>query len=124
MKEIWKDLSRTCFSCGTCNIVCPTCYCFDVQDNWNLDQVVWNADPGVGRLPHGGLRQVSLGAGACAEFPRGAVRAVLRHRLMRKTAYLNKKLGGPACVGCGRCGAGCVPDIADPVRTITRILEG
>ena len=42
---------------------------------------------------------------------------------MRKTTYLNEKLGGPACVGCGRCSQACTADIADPVRVITTIME-
>jgi ferredoxin len=42
---------------------------------------------------------------------------------MRKAAYLNDKLGGPACTGCGRCSAACTADIADPVRVINAIME-
>ena len=40
--KLWEELSRTCFSCGTCNLVCPTCYCFDVADDLNLDAVSGN----------------------------------------------------------------------------------
>lgn len=121
--KLWDELSRTCFSCGTCNIVCPTCYCFDVQDNWNLDQVSGQR----GRAWDGCLLEdfakVSLGAGACENFREHRGQRY-RHRLMRKAAYLNEKLGGPACVGCGRCSAQCVPDIADPARIIQSIMEG
>lgn len=120
-KELWMELSRDCFSCGTCNIVCPTCYCFDVQDHWNLDQKsgvrerVWD-----GCLLED-FAQVSLGAGAHENF-REHQSSRFRHRMMRKMAYLNPKLGGPACVGCGRCSAGCVPDIADPVAIVKKIM--
>lgn len=120
--KLWDELSLTCFSCGTCNIVCPTCYCFDVQDNWNLDQVSGQR----GRAWDGCLLEdfakVSLGAGACENF-REHRNQRYRHRMMRKAAYLNEKLGGPACVGCGRCSAQCVPDIADPVHIIESIME-
>ncbi len=36
---IWEHNSSLCYSCGSCNMVCPTCYCFDVQDSvdWTLD---------------------------------------------------------------------------------------
>ena len=37
-EDLWKGLAVDCFSCGSCNTVCPTCYCFDVQDHWNVDQ--------------------------------------------------------------------------------------
>ena len=33
----WEELAKDCFSCGSCNIVCCTCYCFDVQDEWTVD---------------------------------------------------------------------------------------
>jgi len=29
-----------------------------------------------------------------------------------------------ACVGCGRCAAGCLPDIADPVNMFNKLKEG
>jgi ferredoxin len=121
--KLWDELSRTCFSCGTCNIVCPTCYCFDVQDNWNLDQVSGcRARTWDGCLLED-FAKVSLGGGATENF-RESRSQRYRHRLMRKATYLNDKLGGPACVGCGRCSAQCVPDIADPVRIIESIMEG
>jgi sulfhydrogenase subunit beta (sulfur reductase) len=121
-EELWTELARDCFSCGTCNIVCPTCYCFDVQDHWNLDQVsgarcrTWDGC----QLEE--FAEVSLGAGGKENF-REERGDRYRHRLMRKLAYLNPRLGGPACVGCGRCSAGCVPDIADPVKIVARIME-
>ena len=34
---VWEEKAKTCFSCGSCNHVCPTCYCFDVQDDVNWD---------------------------------------------------------------------------------------
>ena len=121
-KEIWENLSKDCFSCGTCNVVCPTCYCFDVQDTWNLDQA-----SGVRFRTWDGclledFSSVSLGAGHTENF-RPERHQRYRHRIMRKTTYLNSKLGGPACVGCGRCSSNCVPDIADPVKAINKIME-
>ncbi|MBM4085072.1 MAG: hypothetical protein FJ272_09815, partial [Planctomycetes bacterium] len=29
---IWEATARRCYSCGSCNTVCPTCYCFDVNE--------------------------------------------------------------------------------------------
>ena len=34
--DVWEKKSEDCFGCGSCNIVCPTCYCFDIQDDWGL----------------------------------------------------------------------------------------
>jgi sulfhydrogenase subunit beta (sulfur reductase) len=120
-EELWSELAADCFSCGSCNTVCPTCYCFDVQDTWNVDQ-----DSGQRTRYWDGcltedFAKCSLGEGACENFREDRA-ARFRHRIMRKATYLNAKLGGPACVGCGRCSAACVPDIADPARVINRIM--
>ncbi|MCM2323471.1 MAG: 4Fe-4S dicluster domain-containing protein [Oligoflexia bacterium] len=122
--EMWKELSKDCFSCGSCNIVCPTCYCFDVQDKWGLDQVsgeryrTWDA------CLTEDFAKVSLGGAGGHENFREAGAQRFRHRAMRKLTYLNEKLGGPACIGCGRCTSACVPNIANPVKIINRIMKG
>jgi ferredoxin len=121
-EKMWDELAERCFSCGSCNTVCPTCYCFDVVDSWNLDQKsgvrtrYWDACL---------TREFAAvtGAGGSKENFREHHSARFRHRFMRKTTYLNDKLGGPACVGCGRCSQACTADIADPVRVITKIME-
>ena len=122
-EEMWKKLAADCLSCGTCNIVCPTCYCFDVQDAWNLDQesgVRYRTWDGC-MLPR--FAEVSLNGGATENF-RGQPHERYRHRVMRKMTYLNDKIGGPACVGCGRCALSCLADIADPVPIVDTIMEG
>ncbi|MFB3852691.1 MAG: 4Fe-4S dicluster domain-containing protein [Vicinamibacterales bacterium] len=119
---LWESLSADCFSCGTCNIVCPTCYCFDVQDTWNLDQVSGQRARSWDGCLLENFAEVSLGGGNTENFrERPAER--FRHRVMRKLTYLNPKLGAPACVGCGRCSTQCVPDIADPAHVIEKIME-
>ncbi len=120
-ERLWADLAADCFSCGTCNTVCPTCYCFDVQDTWNVDQTSGQRTRYWDGCLTEDFAKCSLGEGACENF-REERAARFRHRLMRKATYLNEKLGGPACVGCGRCSAGCTADIADPARVINRIM--
>jgi len=120
-EAMWEEFATDCFSCGSCNTVCPTCYCFNVEDWWNVDQKsgartrYWDA------CLIDDFAEVSLGAGAKENF-RETRGWRFRHRLMRKAAYLNEKLGGPACVGCGRCSQACPADIADPVRVIGTIM--
>ncbi|MBL6990618.1 MAG: 4Fe-4S dicluster domain-containing protein [Bacteriovoracaceae bacterium] len=118
----WEDCAKDCFSCGSCNIVCPTCYCFDVQDNWNVDQVSGTRTRKWDGCLTEDFAKISLGFGAQENF-REKRGDRFRHRIMRKTTYLNAKLGGPACVGCGRCSMSCTSDIADPVNVINKIME-
>ncbi|MEW6378949.1 MAG: 4Fe-4S dicluster domain-containing protein [bacterium] len=119
---IWEEMAGRCFSCGACNLVCPTCYCFDVQDVWNLDQVsgtrfrTWD-----GCLTED-FAKVTVQGGT--ENFREDRSSRYRHRIMRKAVYLNSKLGGPACVGCGRCAAACPADLANPVPVLNKIMEG
>jgi formate hydrogenlyase subunit 6/NADH:ubiquinone oxidoreductase subunit I len=121
-KPLWEELAHDCFSCGSCNTVCPTCYCFDIQDTWNVDQGsgmrtrYWDA------CLTEEFAAVTLAAGAFENF-RDERGDRFRHRFMRKASYLNDTLGSPACVGCGRCSQACTADIADPVNVINRIME-
>jgi len=120
-EELWAKFAEDCFSCGSCNTVCPTCYCFDVQDAWNVDQKsgartrYWDA------CLTEEFAVISHGAGAGHNF-RKQRGDRFRHRFMRKSVYLNEKLGGPACVGCGRCSTACTVDIADPVRVLDAVM--
>lgn len=119
--DIWEKLSEDCFSCGSCNMVCPTCYCFDVQDDWGLGAANGKRYRRWDACLTSEFAQVSVQGGS--ENFRESRGERYRHRFMRKTAYLNDKLCAPACVGCGRCAGACTADIADPVDTITKIME-
>ncbi len=119
---MWDELAKDCFSCGSCNTVCPTCYCFDVRDAWNLDQASGTRTRYWDACLTREFATVTMAGGGTENF-REHHSARFRHRFMRKAAYLNEKLGGPACTGCGRCSQACTADIADPVRVITHIME-
>ena len=30
--DFWEDVAFACINCGTCTYLCPTCWCFDIQD--------------------------------------------------------------------------------------------
>ena len=31
-EEYWEKVAAKCISCGICTLLCPTCYCFDIND--------------------------------------------------------------------------------------------
>ncbi|NQU83896.1 MAG: 4Fe-4S dicluster domain-containing protein [Parcubacteria group bacterium] len=31
--KLWKELGKICIACGKCTIACPTCFCFDFNDD-------------------------------------------------------------------------------------------
>jgi sulfhydrogenase subunit beta (sulfur reductase) len=116
---VWEEKAKTCYSCGSCNQVCPTCYCFDVQDDLN-----WDMQSGMRmRIWDGCLLEPFATVAGNHNFRKNRADR-FRHRLYRKGMYVPAKIGGQlACVGCGRCVGACLPDIANPIGVYNRILE-
>jgi len=117
--KVWEEKAKACFSCGSCNLVCPTCYCFDVQDDMK-----WDMESGErNRSWDGCLLDGFTKVAGDHEF-RDNRADRFRHRLYRKAKYVPAKIGGEiACVGCGRCINACLPDIANPVAIYNQLLD-
>ena len=116
---VWEEKAKTCFACGSCNIVCPTCYCFNVCDDVNWDLNTGQRD----RKWDGCLLNGFTKVAGDHEF-RNNKADRFRHRLYRKGKYIPTKIGGQiACVGCGRCVDACLTDIANPVNIYNKLLE-
>jgi len=116
---VWDEMARTCFSCGSCNQVCPTCYCFNVQDDVN-----WDLKTGRRNRAWDGCLLDGFAKVAGDHDFRKARGDRFRHRLYRKAKYVPAKIGGQiACVGCGRCVGACLPDIANPVKVYNRLID-
>jgi len=103
--EIWIDLgerggvagSFPCLSCGSCSLVCPTCYCYDIYDE--LDLSLKN-----------GSRKRELDSCQLLEYGQVALGGNFRKdRKDRIRHWMFCKFGAAAgsknssCVGCGRC---------------------
>jgi ferredoxin len=116
---VWEEKSKRCFSCGSCNLVCPTCYCFNVRDD-----VRWDLQNGERVRTWDGcmLSEFALVAGGHNFRRKKAER--YRHRYYRKGKYLFDQHRQIACVGCGRCIGACVSKIANPVEVYNRLAEG
>jgi NAD(P)H-flavin reductase/NAD-dependent dihydropyrimidine dehydrogenase PreA subunit len=106
----WEEHSEKCLACGSCVLVCPTCYCFDVKDQPDL------AMEKVERVrTWDGCLLEDFAKIASGENFRPTRPTRYRHRYFKKGKYLYDKFGFISCVGCGRCGSNCLPDIANPV---------
>ncbi|MDH7507257.1 MAG: 4Fe-4S dicluster domain-containing protein [Candidatus Thermoplasmatota archaeon] len=106
---IWEERSDRCIECSSCTIVCPTCYCYDVKD-----EVTLNLKKGNRIRTWDGCLLHDFTKVASEEIFREEIKERYRHRFFRKGSYLPARYGFIACVGCGRCGIACLPDIADP----------
>lgn len=116
----WEDdIARRCLACGTCNIVCPTCYCFDVRDDVELNLKEGKRLRFWDSCQLEGFTQVAGGE----KFMRDQATRV-KHRFYRKFRYLTTKYGGQAfCVGCGRCRRQCTAGIG-MVEIANKLLAG
>ncbi len=113
---VFKEKSEKCFNCGSCVMVCPTCFCFDVQDDMALD-----LKRGERYRQWDGCMLVDFALVAGGENFRKDKESRFRHRIYRKEKYLWERYGKLGCVGCGRCTTACLADIADPADTINRL---
>ena len=92
---VWAKLTEQCLDCGVCTFLCPTCHCFDIQDE--------------GR-PERGVRVRLWDSCAFREFTKTAVSqprpthsSRYRQRIMHKFNYYPSNFHELLCVGCGRC---------------------
>ena len=115
--KVWSDVAKKCVGCGTCNLLCPTCYCFDVRDEVELEISKGKRD----RFWDGCmLNDFALVAGG-KNF-RDKVSYRTRHRLHRKFKYITDHSGVLHCVGCGRCSKYCPANI-NIVEIINDLIE-
>jgi len=104
----WERVAERCLNCGVCTYVCPTCHCFDIQDETHAFQGqegrrVRNWDTCMSPL---------FTLHASGHNPRGDKAARVRQRFMHKFKYIPMKHGGEmGCVGCGRCTRQCPVNI-------------
>jgi len=103
---VWQKTARECYSCGTCNISCPTCYCFDVED-----QTILGSDEGFRLRKWDSCQFLSFTTVAGGEAFREKRTDRVRHRMSRKFSYITDERGQPFCVGCGRCVRQCTAKI-------------
>ena len=94
---IWEELARRCLGCGICTFLCPTCHCFDIEDE--------NITLQVGaRFRCWDTCQFALFTlQTSGHNPRPTKRERVRQRFMHKLSYCPERYSETFCTGCGRC---------------------
>lgn len=93
----YENVSKRCLSCANCTQVCPTCFCWDVQDLNDLSgssvqrDRVWDScfNPEYSYVFGGNSRPKT--------------RSRYRQWITHKLAGWYQQFGTSGCVGCGRC---------------------
>ncbi len=101
--SLWDEYTARCINCGRCNIVCPTCTCFNMQDTYYTD----NGKVGERRRVAGscminGYTNVAGGG----EY-RKTNGERMRFKVLHKIYTHRKRFDHDMCVGCGRCDMVC-----------------
>ncbi len=111
----WDDIAFSCINCGTCTYVCPTCWCFDIQDETKqkLSSRFRNWDTCMSSL---------FTLHTTGHNPRSTKVQRVRQRFMHKLKYfLDKYDQGIMCVGCGRCVNSCPVNI--DIRQVAQTMN-
>jgi sulfhydrogenase subunit beta (sulfur reductase) len=111
----WDEVAFACINCGTCTYLCPTCWCFDIQDEMYGKQGdrIRNWDSCMFPL------FTFHGSG---HNPRDEKVKRVRQRFMHKLKYYVDKYGdGIQCSGCGRCVRYCPVNI--DIREVAELMN-
>jgi sulfhydrogenase subunit beta (sulfur reductase) len=116
----WDDVAKRCMSCTNCTLVCPTCFCWDVQDQNDLlgttvsRERVWDScfNPEYSHVFGGNTRPNT--------------RSRYRQWLTHKLGSWQQQFGVLGCVGCGRCITWCPAgiDITEEVAALREEVQG
>mgnify|MGYP002350015815 FL=1 len=94
--DCWDEIAESCLGCGICTYLCPTCHCFDIEDDGTEQQGVRYRTWDTCQFPHFTLE-------TSGHNPRPSRTERVRQRVMHKFKYFVDRLDVTACVGCGRC---------------------
>jgi len=109
----WHELCMRCISCGTCTYVCPSCYCFSINDELveakGERYRVWDNcfNPLYTEETSG-------------HNPRAEKANRFRNRFSHKFWYYPDKYDSLLCSGCGRCIMHCPTRI--DIREVLRVM--
>lgn len=106
---VWKVWGDKCLGCGTCANVCPTCYCYGVEESVNVDL---RSAKKTKTLYSCNVVDFAEVAGGHNFRPERSSR--IKYRYYHKHRGFVEAFEESLCVGCGRCGEACLAGITVP----------
>jgi ferredoxin len=107
--DVWNKWGAKCLSCGSCSMVCPTCYCYGINEQVSMD---FESGAKVKQLYSCNLVDFAQVAGGHNFRPKRETR--LKYRYYHQHRGFVEAYDEPKCVGCGRCGRSCLAGINPP----------
>ncbi len=94
-QDYWEKVAAKCISCGICTFLCPTCYCFDINDELVKDKGT--------RFRNWDSCAFSIYTKMPMENPREEKWRRVRQKVCHKYEFYPMLFDIIACTGCGRC---------------------
>ncbi len=110
-EEFWREIADRCIACTACNLVCPTCTCFEVFD-WKEGEAVARYRLWDSCQLAGFMREAS------GHNPMGEEHIRTRRRIHHKLAADPTRWGRISCFLCGRCDEVCPTGIG--IKAVAR----
>ena len=111
-QDLWEDIAAKCISCGICTFLCPTCYCFDINDEMSQDKGT--------RTKSWDTCSFCVYTKMPMENPRKEKWRRVRNKVCHKYEFYPMLFDTIACTGCGRCIRRC-PVNWDITQTLDKI---
>lgn len=115
----WEEIAERCLTCGNCTMVCPTCFCVNIEDRTDLkgDEAsrvrLWDS---CFTLDFSYIYGGSIRLSGQSRY---------RQWMIHKLGYWLDQFGVLGCVGCGRCITWCPVgiDITEEARVFMGDVE-
>ncbi len=110
----WEEVAKRCLACSNCTMVCPTCFCQNVEDESDLsgsNVTRWRRWDSCFGLEFSYIHGGSLRPSGLSRY---------RQWLTHKFGTWIDQFGTPGCVGCGRCITWCPAgiDVTEELRAL------
>ncbi len=115
---LWSEMAQHCIGCGICTFLCPTCHCFDMNDEMANPAVV----KGERVRTWDNCQYPDFTMHTSGHNPRNDLGSRLRQRVGHKFLYFVENHQTQQCTGCGRCISECPVGI-DIVAVLERVNQ-
>lgn len=114
----WDEESLSCLCCGICTYLCPTCHCFDINDE------VLSSSPLKGKRVRtwDNCQFPDFTMHSSGHNPRPDKASRLRQRILHKFQYFIERYQSYQCTGCGRCISKCPVGI-DIIEVLDKVKD-